>query len=82
MSFFGKIKSKATEALLKRQLKDLPPQQRDLMMKAVESNPELFEKIAQEIKEKTDSGVNQMYASMEVMKKYQTQIQKVFGNMN
>lgn len=81
MSFFGKIKAKATQALLKRQMKDLPPEQQELMMKAIEANPDFFEKIAQEIKEKTDAGGNQMYAAMQVMQKYQSEMQKIFGGL-
>lgn len=70
-----KGKQFAIKKMMERQLKDAPKQQREMMMKAVEKNPELFEKIAKEIKEKMDAGQNQMSASMQVMKKYQSQIQ-------
>lgn len=79
MSFFGNLKAKATTALLKRQLKNLPPEQQEIMMKAIEANPDFFEKIAKEIKEKTDNGGNQMYATMQVMQKYQSEMQKIFS---
>jgi hypothetical protein len=40
-------------------------------------NPELFQKIAKEIKELEKQGKNQMFASMEVMKKYQSELAKI-----
>jgi uncharacterized protein YneF (UPF0154 family) len=46
------IKDFMTRKLLERQMKDLPPEQRDMVIKAVQENPELFEKIAKEIQEK------------------------------
>jgi len=43
-------------------------------MNAMMKNPQLFEKIAKEIKELEKQGKNQMFASMEVMKKYQNEL--------
>jgi hypothetical protein len=40
-------------------------------------NPQLFEKIANEIKALEKQGKNQMVASMEVMKKYQNELRDV-----
>lgn len=37
-------------------------------------NPQLFKKIADEIKALEKAGKNQMFASMEVMKKYQNEL--------
>lgn len=78
MSFFGNLKTKATTMLLKNQLKNLPPEQQEMMIKAIEAHPDFFEKIAKEIKEKIDNGGNQMYATMQVMQKYQSEMQKIF----
>jgi len=68
-----------TRKLLERQMKDLPPEQRDMVIKAVQENPELFEKIAKEIQEKTKQGKNQTAASMEVMRKYQSELQQAMS---
>lgn len=65
-----------TRKLLERQMKNVPPEQRDMVIKAVQENPELFEKIAKEIQEKTKQGKNQTAASMEVMRKYQSELQQ------
>jgi len=71
------IKDFMTRKLLERQMKNVPPEQRDMVIKAVQENPELFEKIAKEIQEKTKQGKNQTAASMEVMRKYQGELQQV-----
>lgn len=74
---FQKLKDKATEKMLEKQLGKLPPQQRDMVMKAVSENPDFFKKMADEIKALEKSGKNQMAASMEVMRKYQGDLQKI-----
>jgi uncharacterized protein (UPF0305 family) len=74
------IKDFMTRKLLERQMKNVPPEQRDMIIKAVQENPELFEKIAKEIQEKTKQGKNQTAASMEVMRKYQSELQRVMAN--
>lgn len=79
MGFFGKLKNKAMTALLKRQLKNLPAEQQEAMIKVIEENPEIFEKIATEVKEKKKAGQNEMYATMQVMQKYQSQLQQIFA---
>ena len=57
--------------------KNLPKDQQELILKIVEANPELFEKIATEIKALTDQGKPEMYASFEVMQKYQKELQTI-----
>ncbi len=52
----------------------LPQAQQDKLMDAMLKNPELFKKIGDEIKALEKQGRNQMYASMEVMKKYQNEL--------
>jgi len=61
--------------MLKR--KGVPEAQIDMLMSMMEKNPELFKKIAKEIKVKTKAGQSEMSASMEVMRKYQGEIQKL-----
>jgi len=73
------VKDFLMKQALKRQLKDLPEAQREMIMKVVEENPDLFEKIGKEIKKETDAGKDQMIATMDVMKKHQKELQKVLG---
>ncbi len=55
----------------------VPEAQIDMFIGMMEKNPELFQKIALEIQEKTKNGVDQMTASMEIMKKYETELKKL-----
>lgn len=64
-------------AMLKKQLAQLSPQQRDAIMKAVEENPEFFNNIAKEIKAKVKGGMDQQTASMQVMMAHKDELQKM-----
>lgn len=64
---------------MERQMKNLPKDQRDKMMSAIEKNPELFEKIAKETQQKIKEGKGQTAASMEVMRKYQNELRDALG---
>jgi len=65
--------------LLKKMLKaqGVPEEQIDMVIKMMEKNPELFKTIASEIQTKVKSGMDQNSASMEVMKKYESEIKKL-----
>jgi hypothetical protein len=77
--FFSNMKNKAMGALLEKQLKNVPAAQREMIMKAVEKNPEIFKKIADEVQALKKSGANEMYATMQVMQKYQSELQQVLS---
>lgn len=66
-----------TEKLMERQLKSLPPAQREAIMKAVSANPDFFNSLAKEIEAQKKAGKSEMAASMEVMRKHQGEIQKI-----
>jgi hypothetical protein len=65
--------------LLKKMLRTqgVPEAQIDMFLKMMEKDPELFKKIASEIKEKMDAGMDQQSASMEIMHKYQEDLKKL-----
>jgi len=65
--------------LLKKMLRNqgVPEGQIDMFISMMEKNPELFKKIAEEIKAKMDGGKDQQSASMEVMQKYQDELKKL-----
>ena len=72
---FGKIKNYALKKILERQLKDAPPDQKQMIMEMMEKDPKLFEKIATEMQaELKKNGNNQMAAAMKVLPKYQTEL--------
>lgn len=89
MGIIDTLKNKASNAKLKAQLlaakklmqkQGIPEAQQDMLFSAMEANPQLFEKIAKEIEQKKKEGKGEMAASMEVMRKYQGEIQKLFMN--
>ncbi|MEI6238595.1 MAG: hypothetical protein WCP15_03620 [bacterium] len=65
--------------MVKKQLKGMPQAEQDRIIKLVEENPEIFTKIAEETQAKVKQGKGQMEASIEVMKKYQTELRKIMG---
>ncbi len=72
---FGKLKNMAMKKLLESQMKNVPADQRELIMTMMEKDPVLFEKIAKELQaEMKTNGNNQMAAAMKVLPKYQTEI--------
>jgi hypothetical protein len=66
--------------MLERQTKNLPPEQREMVMTLLEKDPDLFMKIAKEVEAEMKKGKSQMHASMAVMPKYKAQIQKLMAN--
>src|SRR5438132_1445591 len=65
--------------LLRKMLRtqDVPENQIEMFLKMLEKNPELFKNIAEEIKKKTDAGMDQKTASLGVMKKYEEELKKL-----
>lgn len=63
--------------MMEHKMKDLPPEQKDLLMTLMNDHPELMEKIAKEIKEKKKQGIDEQTASMQVMFKYKDDFQRI-----
>lgn len=76
---FG-LKKMLMRKMMERQLKNLPEGQRDQIMQVVSENPDFFQKIAKEIEAQKKAGKPEMAASMEVMRKYQGELQKLMMN--
>jgi uncharacterized protein YneF (UPF0154 family) len=77
---FDKAKQFVARKLMERQLKDAPPEQRELVMTMLEKDPQLFEKIAVEMQAEMKKGKNQMAAAMAVFPKYQKELQAIMGD--
>ncbi len=73
------IKKFLLKQAVKHGAKNLPKEQAEMLEKAVEKNPELFTKIAKEIDELKKAGKPEMYAALDVMKKYQKELQAALG---
>jgi len=70
------IKQFFTKQATKYATRNLPEDQKEMINTLVEQDPKLFEKIAKETQELVKSGKPEMYASFEVMKKYQKELQE------
>lgn len=56
-------------------MKNVPPDQQQLIMELLEKNPKLFEQIAKEMQDELKkNGNNQTQAAMKVLPKYQKEI--------
>jgi hypothetical protein len=73
----GFFKNFMLKQALKAKMKDVPEEQREKLMEVMEKNPEIFEKIGEEVKRLTKSGQSEMAATMIVMRKYQAELQKL-----
>ena len=63
--------------LLMSKMKDVPKEQQEMILGAIEKNPEFFQKIALEIQAKMKEGKDQMAATMEVMQAHQGELQEL-----
>lgn len=63
--------------MMERQMKNVPKAQQEQILKMVEQNPELFQKIGKEIQAEVKRGRPQMAATMDVMKKYRSELQQL-----
>jgi hypothetical protein len=73
------LKSFLMRKLLKSKMKDVPADQQEKILTAIEKDPALFQKIAQEMQEKMKGGMDQMAAAQIVMQKYQADLQKLMN---
>ncbi|MDD4989256.1 MAG: hypothetical protein PHV42_02420 [Candidatus Pacebacteria bacterium] len=68
------LKEFLMKKMLQSKLKDVPQAEQDKILKMIEKNPELFQKIALEVQEKIKEGKDQMSATMEVMKAHEAEL--------
>jgi len=76
MSMFGNSMMKA---LLKKQMKDIPPDQQEFFLNLLEKNPDFFMQIAREAQEKIKGGMAQQDAMMAVMKAHEAELKTIVG---
>lgn len=67
------IKEFLMNKMIQSKLAGIPAAERAKIISAVEKNPDLFMKIAEEVKISIKSGKDQTTAAMEVMKKYESE---------
>ncbi len=72
------IKEFLLKQAVKHGAKNLPKDQQDMLLGAIDKNPDLFAKIAKEVEVLKKQGKPEMYATLDVMKKYQKELQGLF----
>lgn len=73
------IKDFFFKKLLENKLADLPPEQKEKVLKAFEDNPELFAKIGEEIKTELANGKDQVSAAMAIAEKYKNELKDLLN---
>lgn len=74
---FGSLKTFAAKQLVKTQMGDVPPEVREMVMKLVESHPELLQEIATDMQAEMAAGKDQEAAMMTVMQKHEAVFKKL-----
>lgn len=67
------------KALIKKQLKNVPEDQIDMIIAVVEKNPQFFKKIADEIQAKVKAGMNEQQAAQSVLEANKAEIMTIMG---
>ena len=65
--------------MMERQLQGVPKEQQEMLLSAIEKNPELFAQIAQEVDHKVKSGMGQMAAAQQVFAAHQDELKRLLG---
>lgn len=60
--------------MLASKLKGVPQADQDKLFSMIEKNPDFFQKIGLEVQEEMKKGKDQMSATMEVVKRYETDL--------
>ena len=68
------IKQFLLKQMLKSKMKDVPEEEREKALRMVEKNPDLFMKIAEEVKQKVTSGKTERDAAIEVFRDQQEEL--------
>lgn len=63
--------------MLNAKLSQLPKEEREKALRAIEGNPELFAKIAGEMETAMKSGKNQAAVAMEIAQKYGEELKRL-----
>jgi hypothetical protein len=71
------IKEFFMKKMLSSQMKGVSQEDQNKVFNMLEKNPELFQKIAIEVQEEMKKGINQMQATMTVVKRHEAELKKL-----
>ncbi len=73
------IKDFFLKQALKHKLKNVPKEQQEMLMGAMDRNPDFFKKIGDEVKRRVKQGESETAATMAVMRQHQAELQKIMS---
>lgn len=73
----GMFQNFMLKQMLKSKMKGVPQSEQERILSMVEKNPDFFKKIGEEVEKLKKSGKSEMEATMEVMRKHQSDFQKL-----
>ena len=73
----GMFQNFMLKQMLKSKMKGLPEAEQERMFGMIEKNPDFFKKIGEEVQAKMKGGKTEMEATMEVMRKHQSEFQNL-----
>ncbi|MDB5194267.1 MAG: hypothetical protein JWN50_281 [Parcubacteria group bacterium] len=71
------VKDFFVKQMLKQKMKGVPEAQQKMMFELVEKNPDFFKKVGDEVEKRKKSGMDEMAATMQVMREHQAEFQKI-----
>ncbi|TSC70767.1 MAG: hypothetical protein CEO12_143 [Parcubacteria group bacterium Gr01-1014_46] len=71
------IKNFFIKKMLASKMKGVPQAEQEKIFSMLEKNPQLFEKIGLEVQEEMKKGLDQMTATMNVVKKYESDLKSL-----
>lgn len=66
--------------MVESKMGSLPKEQQEMIVGAIQKNPDFFANLAKEIEEESKNGKDQIQAAMEVIKRHQNELQKILKN--
>ena len=67
------------KSLIKKQLKGVPDDQIDMIINAIEQDPDFFKTLAEKIKAKMAQGMNEQQAAQAIMAEHGEELKKKLG---
>ncbi len=74
------IKDFFIRKMVESKMGSLPKEQQEMIVGAIQKNPDFFANLAKEIEEESKNGKDQIQAAMEVIKRHQNELQKILKN--
>ncbi len=71
------IKDFFLKQMLKHKMKNVPKDQQEILLHAMEENPDFFKMVGEEVQKRVKNGESEMTATLSVMRQHQAELQKI-----